>query len=89
MRRKQVDSTTIASIGYTPQDCELDIEFRATQDVYRYFGVPAQEHAEFMAAESKGYYLNHVFKPKGHPFLVLKKRGGASPSASHRRCRTA
>ena len=53
--------------------CELDIEFRQSGDVYRYFGVSAEEHAEFMAAKSKDTYLNRVFKTKGHPFKLLKR----------------
>ena len=54
MRRQAVDSESIASIGYTASRCELDIEFRQSGDVYRYFGVSADEHAAFMTAESKG-----------------------------------
>ena len=89
MKRKSVESTTIASIGYLPQRRELELEFRDSGDLYLYLDVSAQEYAEFMAAESKGFYLNHVFKPKGHPFLLLKKgRSGLAPSGSHRRRRT-
>ncbi len=73
MRREAVESETIASIGYQPRRCELDIEFRQTGDVYRYFEVSAEEHAEFMSAESKGGYLNRVFKAKGHPYVVVKR----------------
>jgi hypothetical protein len=50
---------------YTPRRCELDIEFRQSGDVYRYFEVSAEEHAEFLAAKSKGTYLNQVLKRKG------------------------
>lgn len=73
MRRKAVDSETIASMVYEPRRCELDIEFRQSGDVYRYFEVSSEEHAEFMSAESKGGYLNHVFKAKGHPYIVVKR----------------
>lgn len=68
-----MDSTSIASIGYESRSCELDIEFRQSGDVYRYSGVSPAEHIEFMAAESKGSYLNQVFKPKGHPYTVAKR----------------
>jgi hypothetical protein len=51
----------------------LDIEFRQSGDVYRYFEVSSEEHAEFMSAESKGGYLNYVFKAKGHPYIVVKR----------------
>jgi len=73
MRRAAVDSETIASIGYEGRRCELDIEFRESGDVYRYFEVSAEEHKEFMAAESKGTYLNRVFKAKGHPYRLVKR----------------
>jgi hypothetical protein len=71
MRRKPVPSTSIASIGYLPGVRELEIEFRASGDVYRYFDVPCEEYAGFMAAESKGTYLNQVFKPRGYRYVVI------------------
>jgi hypothetical protein len=72
-----------------PQSRALELEFRESGDVYLYFDVSAEEHAEFMAAESKGFYLNHVFKPKGHRFVVHKKgRGALAPSGVHRRRHT-
>jgi hypothetical protein len=46
--------------------------------VYRYFDVPEEEYVAFMAAESKGTYLNQVFKPQGYRFFVVldgKKSG--------------
>ena len=46
---------------------------RESGDVYRYFQVSAEEHSEFVAAESKGNYLNRVFKAKGHPYRVVKR----------------
>lgn len=71
MRRKPVPSTSIASIGYVPEVRELEIEFRASGDVYRYFDVPCEEYAAFMAAESKGTYLNLVLKPRGYRYVVI------------------
>jgi hypothetical protein len=89
MKRAPVDSTTIASIGYMPRSRALELEFRDSGDLYLYFDVSAQEHAEFMAAESKGFYLNHVFKPKGHRFVIRRKGPGTlSPSGVHSRRRT-
>jgi len=73
MRRTPVDSKSIASIGYDPGRRELEIEFRDSGDVYRYFGVSAGENANFMAAESKGTYLNLVFKAQGHHFFIVKE----------------
>jgi hypothetical protein len=75
MGREAVDSEAISSMEYAPRRCELDIEFRRSGDVYRYFEVSAEEHAEFMAAESKGTYLNQVLKRKRHPYMVMKRGG--------------
>lgn len=58
-----MDSTSIASIGYEPRSRGFEMEFRHSGDVYRYFEVSAEEHVEFIAAESKGGYLNQVFRP--------------------------
>jgi hypothetical protein len=71
MRRIRVHSTSIASIGYRAAERELEIEFRASGDVYRYFDVPAEEYAAFMAAESKGTYLNQVFKLREYRYFVV------------------
>jgi len=73
MKRASVDSTSIASIGYDPRRRELEVEFRETGDVYRYFGVSAGEYADLMAAPSKGTYLNQLFKPRQHHFFVVKE----------------
>ena len=75
MKRVAVDSTSIASIGYEPRRRELEVEFRQSGGVYRYFDVPSEEYAEFMAAGSKGAYLNQVFKPKGHRFVIVGRGG--------------
>jgi hypothetical protein len=75
MRRIPVRSTSIASIGYLPAKRELEIKFRESGDVYRYFDVPGEEYAAFMAAESKGTYLNEVFKARGYRFFVISEGG--------------
>lgn len=72
MRRIAVDSTAIRSIGYDAGKCELEVEFRNTGSVYRYFDVSPGEYAEFVASESKGTYLNQVFKSK-HRYRVIKR----------------
>jgi hypothetical protein len=52
---------------------ELEIEFRDSGDVYRYFDIPQDIYAAFMAAESKGTYLNQVFKPRGDPYVLISE----------------
>jgi hypothetical protein len=73
MRRIWVDSSSIASIGYEASTRELEIEFRESGDVYRYFDVPGEEYAAFMAAESKGSYLNQVFKTREYRYVVVSE----------------
>jgi hypothetical protein len=75
MRRIPVRSTSIASTGYLPTERELEIKFRASGDVYRYFDVPGEEYAAFLGAESKGTYLNQVFKPREYRFVVVSEGG--------------
>jgi hypothetical protein len=73
MQRTRVDSTSIASIGYWEARRELEIEFRENGRVYCYFDVPKVEYAAFMIAESKGTYLNEVFKPRGYRYIVVNE----------------
>ncbi len=68
-----MESESIASIGYNASRNELEIEFRQSGSVYRYFGVSAVEYIEFMAAESKGTYLNQVFKLREHRYIVVRE----------------
>jgi hypothetical protein len=63
MQRVSVDSSSIASIGYAPQERLLELEFRQSGEVYQYFDVPAEEYSAFLAADSKGTYFNLHFKP--------------------------
>ena len=73
MRRSGVNSSSITSIGYDNQRRELEIEFRSSGDVYRFFDVPMEEFTEFMAAESKGTYLNQVFKMHSYPYVLVRR----------------
>src|ERR1700761_657775 len=61
-------SSVIFAMQYEPQRQELFIVFRGGRGTYRYFDVPIEEWSAFLEAESKGTYLNRVFKPKEHPF---------------------
>ncbi|HWZ84131.1 MAG TPA: KTSC domain-containing protein [Terriglobales bacterium] len=72
MQRLPVDSSTIATMGYDPETRVLEMEFRDTGDVYRSFDVPPEEYEAFLQAESKGTYLNKVFKPRGYRYLRIE-----------------
>ena len=65
MQRVLLESSSIASIGYAPQERMLELEFRQSGQIYQYFDVPAEEFAAFLTADSKGTYLNQVFKLRG------------------------
>lgn len=66
-------SECIASMGYDSKRQELEVEYRESGDVYRCFDVSSEEHAAFMAAKSKGTYLNEVFKPKKYRYIIIKQ----------------
>lgn len=61
-------SSVILAMRYEPEREELLIAFRAGHRAYRYFGVLNEEWEAFLEAESKGTYLNRVFKQKEHPY---------------------
>lgn len=67
-----VDSTGISQIGYDSAKQELGIEFHSGK-VYLYFDVSAEEHEAFMAAESKGIYLNTVLKSRGYRYIIARE----------------
>ena len=60
--RQGVSSSNIKSIGYDVDNKVLEIEFNWGNALYHYFGVPAEVHAELMAAESHGKYLAKYIK---------------------------
>ena len=68
MKRQPIESDVIASMGYDPVWKVLEIEFRHSHDIYNYFEVPPEEYSAFLAADSKGTYLNTVFKSRNYRF---------------------
>jgi hypothetical protein len=63
MTRQPVESTCVAAIGYDLSSGVLEIEFKKTRSVYRYYAVPEGEYRALMNAPSKGAYLNaHIQK---------------------------
>jgi len=69
MRRKRVDSSAIAAIGYDDRLNVLEVEF-TTGRIYDYFMVPPAVHEELIHAESVGRYFNHTVKPRYRGVLV-------------------
>jgi hypothetical protein len=66
MRRVPIVSISIASIGYEADSRVLEIEFRESGKVYRYFDVPPGEYEAFLQSPSKGSYLNQTLKNRGY-----------------------
>ena len=62
MKREPVESSSIASIGYDTDAKILEIKFKESGEVYRYFEVPAEAYEAFVNAPSKGAHLNQQFK---------------------------
>jgi hypothetical protein len=56
MDRIPVDSSCLRSVGYDAAKATLEVEF-VKGGIYRYFGLPAAEHAGLMQAPSKGQYF--------------------------------
>jgi phosphoribosylpyrophosphate synthetase len=71
MSREPIDSSVIASMGYAAARRILEIEFHSG-DIYDYFDVPEQEYVAFRSAESKGTYLNQIFKPRGYLYIRIQ-----------------
>ncbi len=73
MEREPTNSSVIASMGYAPAERVLELEFRQTGDIYDYFDVPPEEYTAFRRAESKGTYLNQIFKLRGFRCVQVSK----------------
>jgi hypothetical protein len=65
--RTPVDSTSLASIGYSSDEHILEAEFRRGA-IYRFFMVPGLVFDDLMRAESKGTYFNLFIKNR-YPFI--------------------
>ncbi|MBW4638639.1 MAG: KTSC domain-containing protein [Gloeocapsa sp. UFS-A4-WI-NPMV-4B04] len=59
-----VDSSNIAAIGYSDVCRVLQVDFLIGKR-YRYQDVPSQVFDRFLAAPSKGRFLNSVIKSEG------------------------
>lgn len=62
MNRIPTGSSSLVSAGYDAGTLVLELEFQ-NGHVYQYFDVPQTVYDEFMAAPSKGTFVNTVIKP--------------------------
>jgi hypothetical protein len=70
MRRRSVDSTSLASVGYDAGSRTLEVEFH-NGGVYHYLGVHPDTAQALLAADSLGVFLNTEIKPR-HPYVRLE-----------------
>jgi len=61
LKRQQVDSENLSSLGYDAETQVLEIEFRNGR-VYQYEGVPQRLVNELLQAPSKGQFFNSRIK---------------------------
>jgi hypothetical protein len=61
IRRKRVDSSVIAAVGYDRATEVLEVEFHSGK-VYIYLDVPPEEHRALLAADSIGRYFNQEIR---------------------------
>lgn len=71
MKRTQVASTHLASVGYDPAKHTLEIEFQNGR-VYQYFNIPEEVYQALMAAESHGSYFNSYIREGGYAYRRVR-----------------
>lgn len=70
MKRQQVASSNLASIGYDAANEILEIAFNHG-GVYQYFDVPENVYDELMNADSHGQYFDRNIKKAGYEFQKM------------------
>jgi len=76
IERQPVRSSDLASVGYDSGRRFLEIEFRSG-GVYRYLEVPAEIHAQLLAAESKGRFFAARIRDRFHHERVKARASAA------------
>jgi hypothetical protein len=71
MDRTNVRSSTIRSIGYDESTSVLEVEF-LSGGLYQYLSVPRSVYDAFMAASSKGRYLDQHIKNRYRTVRIRK-----------------
>ncbi len=60
---RPVESSCVARLDYDPNAEEVYVEFHDS-GLYAYRGVPPHVYEEFLAADSKGTFVNEEIKPR-------------------------
>ena len=71
MEYQQVNSTSIAQVGYDSLTAILEIRFRSGRH-YRYFLVSPSCYRDLLVADSKGRYFLQKIRPAGFPYERLQ-----------------
>lgn len=65
-------STAISRILYEVETCTLNVWFRGSGELYRYYEVPPRIYDAFRKAGSKGRFLNRHIKDR-YPFQRMPR----------------
>ena len=59
---RQIESSSVDAVGYDPDSGKLYVRFKGSGRAYVYYGVPASVYDAFLAADSKGRFVNARIK---------------------------
>lgn len=71
MKRVNVRSSNLESIGYDSDDRTLEIEFK-NGDIYLYSNVPQSLYDSLMNASSHGQFLDRYIKKAGYKYIQIR-----------------
>lgn len=67
MKRVALQSSSLRSLGYYPEQQILEVEF-SSGALYRYEAVPPEVVQALLEADSLGRHFNQVFKPQHYRY---------------------
>lgn len=59
---RQIESSSVDAVGYDPDSGKFYVRFVGSGRAYAYYGVSASVYGAFMAADSKGRFVNAHIK---------------------------
>jgi hypothetical protein len=71
MKREEVSSSNLASVGYDVESKTLEIEF-LNGGIYQYFSVPVTIYNGLMNASSHGQYFDKNIKKANYRYKKIK-----------------
>ncbi|KOR10243.1 hypothetical protein ABW53_05905 [Stutzerimonas stutzeri] len=67
MKRVALQSSSLRSLGYDPEQQILELEF-SSGALYRYEAVPPEVVQALLEADSLGRHFNQIFKPQHYRY---------------------